>query len=132
MSDYPPPPPPPPPQEPWGQQPTGQPPQGAGYGQQPYQPYQPYQGYATGPPPSNNLVWAIISLFCCTIGGIVAIVYAAQVDGKWARGDYAGAQQSAKNARTWAIVSIGVGLAISVIYILIFVATGLNAGTSEF
>ena len=46
---------------------------------------------AAPPPPAprahvpNNLVWAILAtLFCCLPGGIVAIVYAARVDGKLA------------------------------------------------
>ncbi|GGA87414.1 hypothetical protein GCM10011521_27290 [Arenimonas soli] len=62
-------------------------------------------------PIANNLVWAIlVTLFCCLPGGIVAIVYAAQVDGKAAAGDYAGAQQSADNAKLWCWISLGVGL----------------------
>lgn len=44
------------------------------------------------PKPDNNLVWAILSTFlCCMPFGIVSIVFAAQVDGKYAMGDYAGA-----------------------------------------
>jgi interferon-induced transmembrane protein len=66
----------------------------------------------------NNLVWAILcTLFCCLPGGIVAIVYAAQVDGKIAAGDIAGAQASARNAAMWCWVSAGCGV---VIYIICF------------
>lgn len=62
-------------------------------------------------PIPNHLVWAIlVTLFCCLPGGIVAIVYAAQVDGKAAAGDYAGAQQSSDNAKLWCWISLGVGL----------------------
>ena len=62
-------------------------------------------------PIPNQLVWAIlVTLFCCLPGGIVAIVYAAQVDGKAAAGDYAGAQQSSDNAKLWCWISLGVGL----------------------
>ena len=65
----------------------------------------------------NNLVWAILcTLFCCLPGGIVAIVYAAQVDGKVAAGDIAGAQASARNAATWCWVSAGVGVLVGVLY----------------
>ena len=40
------------------------------------QPRQPME-----PKPDNYLVWSILAtLFCCLIPGIVAIVYAAQVD----------------------------------------------------
>jgi hypothetical protein len=57
-----------------------------------------------GSPPPNNLVWAIlVTLFCCLPFGIVSIVYAAQVNGKWQAGDAAGAQESSRKARQWAI-----------------------------
>lgn len=80
-------------------------------------------GYAPGPKPDNYLVWAILStVLCCLPAGIVSIVYASQVDGKWHSGDFAGAQQSAKNARTWAIVSVCVSLVLIVAYIIFFVA----------
>ena len=65
-----------------------------------------------GTPPPNHLVWAILTtLFCCLPGGIVAIVYAAQVDSKFAAGDLAGAHQSSDNAKLWSMISAGVALA---------------------
>ena len=55
-----------------------------------YQPPAPVSG--TRSRPQNYLVWAILTtLFCCLPLGIVSIVFAAQVDGKLASGDYAGA-----------------------------------------
>ena len=59
---------------------------------------------------------------CCLPAGVVSIVFAAQVDGKWNSGDYTGAQASSQKARTWAIVSAVVGLVISVIYTVVVVA----------
>ena len=54
----------------------------------------------------NQMVWAILTtLFCCLPLGIVSIVYAAQVDGKRAAGDIAGARIASEKARFWAIVS---------------------------
>ena len=54
----------------------------------------------------NNLVWAILATICCCMPtGIVAIVYAAQVNGKLRVGDYQGARRYADNAKNWAIVS---------------------------
>lgn len=65
-----------------------------------------------GVSPPNHLVWAILAtLFCCLPGGIVAIVYAAQVESKFNAGDLAGAQSASDNARLWSWVSFGVGLA---------------------
>ena len=80
------------------------------------------------PAPSipNYLVQAILcTLFCCLPAGIVAIVYAAQVNSKLGMGDRAGAMQSSQNAKTWVWVSFGVGLGVAVIYgIIIVVAAG--------
>ena len=61
-----------------------------------------------GNPIPNNLVWAILAtVCCCPPTGIVAIVYAAQVNGKVAAGDFAGARKASKNAQSWAWVSFG-------------------------
>lgn len=70
----------------------------------------------------NNLVWAILTtLFCCLPTGIVAIVYAAQVDGKVAGGDIVGARNSARNAATWSWISFGLVMVCIVGYILLLV-----------
>lgn len=67
--------------------------------------------------PSNYLVLAIFSTLCCCVPtGIVAIVFAAQVDGKWAAGDTGGAFQASDNARLWSIVSIVLGLLGGLVY----------------
>lgn len=66
----------------------------------------------------NHLVWAILTtLFCCLPLGIVSIVYAAQVDGKRAAGDIAGARQAADSAKLWAILSAIIGPILVVIWI---------------
>ena len=73
-----------------------------------------------GPKPDNYLVWAILStLFCCLPLGVASIVFAAQVDGKYNSGDYAGAQNSSEKAKNFAIFgAIGgvfvIGLAIAI------------------
>jgi hypothetical protein len=92
----------------------------------------PQAGYppAYGAPAIDNfLVPAIISIFCCTPFGIVAIIQASSVNTKLAAGDIAGAQQAAKNARTWTFVAFGVGAAVAVVYILLMV---IAAGSSEY
>ena len=76
--------------------------------QSPYQaPQQPVQGpainsgYSQGHLP-NYLVQAILcTLFCCLPFGIVGIVYAAQVNGHLATGNYRAAQASSNSARMW-------------------------------
>jgi len=68
----------------------------------------------------NYLVFAILTtVFCCLPTGIPAIVYAAQVNGKLQAGDLAGAQLASKNAKTWCWVSFGVGLAVTLLYMLV-------------
>lgn len=62
-------------------------------------------------PPKNWLVEAIlVTIFCCQIIGIVAIVFAAQVNSKFAAGDYAGAQSASKDAGKWTKVAFFVGI----------------------
>ena len=73
----------------------------------------------------NNLVWAILTtLFCCLPAGIVSIVYAAQVNGKLAAGDIAGAQHSAAKAKKWAMWSAIAWVVLVVLYVLFFVVLG--------
>ena len=79
-------------------------------------------------PPPNYLVFAILAtIFCCQILGIVSIVYAAQVNSKWATGDYQGAINSSKNAKLWAWVAFGSGIVIAISLILLSVL-GVLAG----
>lgn len=71
----------------------------------------------------NYLVQAILVTICCCLpAGIVSIVFAAQVNGKVARGDIQGARQSSNNAKTWAWVSFGLGIASGVISLILSVA----------
>ena len=70
----------------------------------------PGQG-APGAPPKNYLVQSIIAcILCCVPAGIVAIVFATQVNSKWQAGDYAGAQQASQRAKTWTIVTVVLGV----------------------
>ena len=84
-------------------------------------------------PPPNYLVWAILTtVFCCLPFGIVSIIFAAQVNSKWQMGDYEGAKLSSKNAKLWAWISFGVGIATYILSMLlavfgIFAGLGLEA-----
>ena len=85
--------------------------------------FDPESSGADGPPPHvpNYLVQAIlVTVFCCLPFGIVSIVYAAQVNGKLQAGDITCARQASANARTWAWVSFGVGLASIALYLIVF------------
>jgi hypothetical protein len=73
----------------------------------------------------NYLVWAILITIaslctCCIIGtipGIVAIVFATQVNSKLSAGDRAGAEQASKNAKLWCWITTGLcilGLLLSI------------------
>jgi hypothetical protein len=82
---------------------------------------------ATGvvlPPPGvivpNYLVFAILAtVLCCLPTGIVAIVFAAQVNSKLQAGDWAGAQAASKTAKIWCWVSLGLGLGVAAIYVVL-------------
>lgn len=82
-------------------------------------------------PPSNNLVWAILTtLFCCLPLGVVSIVFAAQVNGKWQAGDYAGAQEASRKAKQWAIWSAIAGVVVAVLYVVLALVVGLSLPTT--
>ena len=95
------------------------------------------------PPPSsgtptsvpNYLIPAIISLFCCLPLGIVGVIFAAQVNGKVAAGDTAGALDAAKKAKMFSFIAIGLGLLGIICYVLFVVIMGVGiglAGSSNF
>ena len=118
----------PPPPPPSGGGGYGAPPPGGGYGPPP-----PGGGYGApqGAPPPNHLVWAILTtLFCCLPFGIVSIVFAAQVNSKWAAGDVAGAHESSQKARRWAMVSAIVGIVVIGLYLVVVLIGGLASNST--
>jgi len=90
------------------------------------------QATYTPPPPSYapqgqppvqqipNYLWQsiVVTLCCCLPLGIVAIIFAAQVNDKANRGDIGGAMQASKNAKMWCWIAFGCGLVIALIYAL--------------
>lgn len=100
--------------------PTGYAPPGYGYPGTPAG-----YGVAMGPPPNNYLVWAILTtVLCCLPAGIVSIVKASQVNGKWSSGDAAGAQEASRQARQWAIISAAVGVVVLIVYVAVLASSG--------
>jgi len=80
--------------------------------------------------PKNYLVLSILStVFCCWPLGIPAIVYASQVNTKYAESDYEGAQIASNKAKIWTIWSAVVAIIVWAIYFG-FVGFALFAGLS--
>ena len=88
----------------------------------------------------NYMAWAIIvtvfgglSLCCYLVGllalapGIVAIVYAAQVNGKLRVGDYAGAVNASNAAKTWCWVATAASVLVVIGAVLLFTLVGFAA-----
>ena len=72
----------------------------------------------------NYLIPAIVStVLCCVPVGVVSIIFAAQVNGKIAAGDMAGANDASKKAKMFMFIAIGLGVLVwlSVIIIWLFV-----------
>jgi len=70
-----------------------------------------------GPPPPDLqssigtwFVLSILSIFCCLIGGVIAIIQASAAKSALAQGDYMTAQAKISSAKTWVIVNIVVGV----------------------
>lgn len=93
------------------------------------------QNWTPPPPPTggtatvpNYMVPAIISIFCCWPLAIPAIIFAAQVNGKAAAGDIAGAQDSSKKAKMFSFIAIGLGLLGILCYVILMIlGVGLGA-----
>ena len=68
------------------------------------------QQFAPAAPVPNYLIQSILVTFCCCLPfGIVAVIYAAQVNSRLAAGDIAGAQQASNRAKTWSWFAFGAG-----------------------
>jgi len=83
--------------------------------------------------PKSNLLSAIlVTLLCCLPFGIVAIVYAAQVDTKWHAGDWHGAERASRAAKNWALAGVVCGILFSIVYVMIVLASGTSTTTTRY
>jgi hypothetical protein len=74
----------------------------------------------------NHLVEAIlVTLFCCMPFGVVAIVYAAQVNTLLEQGNYEAALSASKNAEKWCWWSFWSIIGFLLIYIVFFLIVAL-------
>jgi hypothetical protein len=77
-------------------------------------------GVAPGTPIPNYLIQSILVTFCCCMPlGIVAIVFAAQVNSKLAMGDIAGAREASSKAKMFSWIGFGIGIVVMVLALLI-------------
>lgn len=69
------------------------------------------------PMPSTWLIWSIlVTIFCCFIPGIIAIIFSSQVSSRYYAGDIEGARRSSRMAEIWIIVSFVLGVLTATLY----------------
>lgn len=74
---------------------------------------------AVGTPPPNYLWQSIVVTLCCCLPlGIVSIIFAAQVNSKWAQGDVAGARDASQKAKMFAMIGAAIGLVIIILSLI--------------
>ncbi len=77
----------------------------------------------------NFLVQSILVTVCCCLpAGIVAIVYAAQVNSKLAGGDVAGAQEASRLAKMWSWIGFAAGAGVYAIYAILLLVGAISSG----
>ncbi len=81
----------------------------------------------------NTVLWIVLNAIeifsCCTITGIVGLIYAILGHMSAEKGDFADAAKKTKTAKIWFWVGLGLGILAVVLYI-VFVAVMVAAGTA--
>ena len=67
---------------------------------------------ALGTPPPSHLVWAVVSTLLFWPLGVFSLVFATQVNSKWASGDVEGARKASGRVIGLAIAAIFIGLVV--------------------
>ena len=108
---------------------------GQGYGQQ-NQNYNQQNNFNGMPQKPVNwvpyLILSIISTLCCCLPfGVVGIVFSAKINSAMMAGNLEEAQNNAKMARIWIIVSFAIGLLTWLIY-MVLIVTGAVSGSAYY
>ena len=75
--------------------------------------------------PPTYLAWSVVmTILCCMIPGIVAIIYSAQVSSKFYQGDIEGSRRASERAQIWIIVSFVLGVLTNTLYLPLMIAGG--------
>lgn len=75
------------------------------------------QQYPDEPMPSTWLIWSVIvTVICCFIPGIIAIIFSSQVSSRYYAGDVEGARRASHMAEIWIIVSVVLGIISATLY----------------
>lgn len=70
------------------------------------------------PMPSTYLIGSIlVTVFCCFIPGIIAIIFSSMVSSKYYTGDIDGARRASRQAEIWIIVSVVLGVLAATLYL---------------
>ena len=81
------------------------------------------QNAASTQMPPTYLVWSVImTILCCTVPGIVAIIYSTKVSSKFYQGDIEGARRASHSAEIWIIVSFVLGVITGTLYLPLTIA----------
>ena len=102
-----------------------------------YTPPRPPGGGSYGAPPAgepipNYLIQSILVTICCCLPlGIVAIVFAAQVNSKLAAGDVAGAREASAKAKMFCWIALGVGIVATILWMFAAGGTAFMQGVRD-
>lgn len=72
---------------------------------------------SAGQPKSHLVAAIVVTILCCTLPGIIAIVYSASVSSRIAAGDMQGAEKASRRAEGWIIASFVLGLLSATLYL---------------
>lgn len=85
--------------------------------------YNPQKGE---PMPSTWLIWSIlVTVFCCFIPGIIAVIFSSQVSSRYYSGDIEGARRASRTAEIWIIVSFVLGVLSATLYLPFMLVGGI-------